>query len=76
MHINAELTMSENIADLAGVATAYRAYQLSLEGKHAPVIGGLTGDQRFFIGWAPMGLRQYREDELRKRAVDRSAQPG
>jgi predicted metalloendopeptidase len=59
--------MGENIADLSGIAVAYRAYKLSLKGKPAPVIDGFTGDQRFFIGWAQGWARKYREDELRKR---------
>lgn len=69
LFVNGDLTMGENIADLAGVAMAYRAYQLSLNGKQAPVIDGLTGDQRFFIGWAQVWARKYREDELRKRLL-------
>jgi len=69
MSINAELTMGENIADLAGVTMAYRAYRMSLNGKPAPVIDGLTGDQRFFIGWAQGWARKYRDDELRKRLL-------
>jgi putative endopeptidase len=76
MHINGDLTMGENIADLAGVATAYRAYRLSLQGRPAPVIGGFTGDQRFFIGWAQCWARKYREDELRKRLLTDSHSPG
>ena len=52
MKINGRLTMGENIGDLSGIAVAYRAYQISLKGKPAPVIGGYTGDQRFFIGFA------------------------
>ena len=48
---------------------AYRAYQLSLKGKPAPVIDGFTGDQRFFIGWAQGWARKYREDELRRRLL-------
>ncbi len=69
MNVNPDLTMGENIADLAGLAMAYRAYKLSLNGKEAPVIDGLTGDQRFFIGWAQGWARKYREDELRKRIL-------
>lgn len=69
MNVNSELTMGENIADLAGVAMAYRAYRLSLNGKPAPVIDGLSGDQRFFMGWAQVWARKYREDELRKRVL-------
>lgn len=68
-HVNGDLTMGENIADLAGITMAYRAYKLSLGGKEAPVIDGLTGDQRFFIGWAQGWARKYREDELRKRLL-------
>ncbi len=68
-HINAELTMGENIADLAGVALAYRAYRLSLNGRQAPVIDGFTGDQRFFIGWAQGWARKYRDDDLRRRLL-------
>ena len=50
--VNGQLTLGENIGDLAGLAIAYRAYKLSLNGKEAPVIDGLTGDQRFFIAYA------------------------
>ncbi len=69
MNVNADLTMGENIADLAGLAMAYRAYKLSLEGKEAPVIDGFTGDQRFFIGWAQVWARKHREDDLRRRLL-------
>jgi endothelin-converting enzyme len=61
--------MGENIADVAGLAMAYRAWQLSLKGKTAPVIDGYTGEQRFFIGWAQGWARKYREDELRRRLL-------
>ena len=69
LHVNGDLTMGENIADLGGMAMAYRAYKLSLQGKEAPVIDGLTGDQRFFIGWAQVWARKYRDDELKKRLL-------
>ncbi len=69
LHINGDLTMGENIADVAGLAMAYRAYKLSLNGQEAPVIDGFTGDQRFFIGWAQVWARKYREDELRRRLL-------
>jgi len=68
-HVNSGLTMGENIADLAGVAMAYHAYKISLQGKPAPVIDGYTGDQRFFIGWAQGWARKYRDDELRRRLL-------
>jgi predicted metalloendopeptidase len=51
-HVNGELTLGENIADNAGLVMAYRAWQRSLEGRPSPVIDGLTGEQRFFYGFA------------------------
>ena len=67
--VNGQLTLGENIGDLSGLAMAYRAYQLSLGGKQAPVIDGFTGPQRFFLGWAQIWQRKYRDDELRLRLV-------
>jgi predicted metalloendopeptidase len=67
--VKGELTLGENIADLAGLTVAYSAYKLSLGGKPAPVIDGLTGDQRFFLGWAQVWRRLYREQELANRLV-------
>lgn len=69
MSVNGEFTLGENIGDLGGMAVAYEAYRMSLGGKEAPVIDGLTGDQRFFMGWAQVWRRLYREPELRKRLV-------
>jgi predicted metalloendopeptidase len=69
MTVNGELTLGENIGDLAGLTMAYKAYRLSLGGKEAPVIGGYTGDQRFFMGWAQIWRRLYRDDELQRRLV-------
>jgi putative endopeptidase len=67
--VKGELTLGENIADLAGLTVAYQAYKLSLKGKEAPVIDGLTGDQRFFLGWGQIWRRSYREQELANRLV-------
>jgi predicted metalloendopeptidase len=67
--LNGQLTLGENIADLSGMAIAYKAYILSLDGKQAPVIDGHTGPQRFFLGWAQIWRRKYREDELVRRLV-------
>jgi putative endopeptidase len=61
--INGELTLGENIADNAGLAVAYKAYQLSLAGKEAPMIDGLTGDQRFFMAFAQFFRGKTRESE-------------
>lgn len=60
--VNGQLTMGENIGDLGGLSMAYTAYQLSLKGKPAPVIDGLTGDQRFFLAWAQVWKAKYREE--------------
>ena len=65
--INGELTLGENIADLSGLAIAYKAYQLALNGRQAPVIDGYTGPQRFFLGWGQIWRRKYRDDNLRMR---------
>ena len=67
--VNGELTLGENIGDLGGLSVAYEAYRLSLGDQEAPVIDGLTGDQRFFLGWAQIWRRLYRKPELLKRLV-------
>lgn len=69
MSVNGELTLGENIGDLGGLNVAYEAYKLSLDGKEPPVIDGLTGPQRFFLGWSQIWRRKYREPELRKRLL-------
>ncbi len=67
--VNGELTLGENIGDLGGLSVAYEAYRLSLDGAEPPVIDGLTGDQRFFLGWAQVWRRLYRERELLDRLI-------
>ena len=65
LHVNGKLTLSENIADVAGLAAAYDAYKASLNGKPAPTIGGFTGDQRFFIAYAQSWAVKSRPETLR-----------
>ena len=60
-NVNGALTLGENIADNSGLAIAYKAYQLSLAGKPAPVISGLTGDQRLYLGWAQVWRGKVRD---------------
>jgi putative endopeptidase len=65
--VNGRFTLGENIGDVGGLNLAYRAYKLSLDGEEAPVIDGLTGDQRFFLAWAQVWRSQQREDNYRRR---------
>jgi len=60
--VNGANSVGENIGDVGGLAMAYHAYKLSLDGKEAPVIDGYTGDQRFFLAWAQV-WRVKRTDE-------------
>jgi predicted metalloendopeptidase len=67
--INGRQTLGENIADVAGLAAAYDAYRLSLGGKEAPLVGGLTGDQQFFISYAQSWREKTREPLLRQQVL-------
>jgi putative endopeptidase len=69
MHVNGDLTLGENIADLGGVLIALDAYHGSLSGKPAAVIDGLTGDQRFFLGFAQSWRKKSTEDAVRRQLV-------
>ncbi len=62
-NVNGKLTLGENIADNSGLAVAYKAYKLSLKGKPAPVIDGLTGEQRFFMGFGQVWRTKVRESQ-------------
>jgi predicted metalloendopeptidase len=76
MKINGRQTMGENIGDLSGIAVAFRAYQMSLNGKPAPVIGGFTGEQRFFLGYAQIWRFKSRDEALRNQLLTDSHSPG
>ncbi|WP_229238312.1 M13 family metallopeptidase [Dyella amyloliquefaciens] len=69
VHINGNLTMGENIADLGGLTLALDAYHASLHGKPAPVIDGLTGDQRVFLGWAQAWRGKLTDDAIRRQVT-------
>ncbi len=76
LSLNGRLTLGENIADVAGLATAYDAWKATLGGKPAPVLDGFTGDQRFFLGWAQNYRSKYREKSLRNRVLTDVHAPG
>lgn len=67
IHVNGAFTVGENIGDLSGLEIAYKAYKLALKGADAPVIDGLTGDQRFFLSWAQAWRGKNRPEEIRRR---------
>jgi putative endopeptidase len=74
--VNGELTLGENMADLAGITIAYDAYKISLGGKPAPVIDGYTGDQRFFLGFGQIWRNKYRDANLQQRLTTDPHTPG
>ena len=76
--VNGRLSLGENIGDLGGLSLAYRAYQISLdadgngvvsEDEQAPVIDGLTGDQRFFLAWGQVWRSKYRDNAMRQQLL-------
>ncbi len=74
--VNGALTVGENIGDLGGLAIAYKAYQISLEGKPSPVIDNFTGEQRLFFGWAQIWRTKVRPAEMRRRIATDPHSPG
>jgi predicted metalloendopeptidase len=76
LNLNGKLTLGENIGDLTGITMAYKAYRRSLGGKEAPVIDGLTGDQRFFLAYGQIWQRKFREEALRTQVKNGPHSPG
>ena len=75
-HVNGALTVGENIGDLGGITIAHKAYLLSLQGEEPPVIDGLTGSQRVFLGWSQVWRMVVREaDAIRRLAIDPHSPP-
>jgi len=65
LHVNGALALTESMGDLGGLTIAYRAYKLSLKGKKSPVVDGLTGEQRLFMGWAQIWRSKERDEYVR-----------
>jgi putative endopeptidase len=76
VHVNGELTLGENMADLAGINVSLDAYHKSLGGKPAKVLNGYTGDQRFFLGFAQVWRSKYRDPQLMKQITTDPHTPG
>ncbi|WDK78706.1 M13 family metallopeptidase [Xanthomonas campestris pv. campestris] len=76
LSVNGKLTLGENIADVAGLATAYDAYQLSLQGRQPQTLDGFTPDQRFFLGFAQAWRGKYRDEALRNAVLTDVHAPG
>lgn len=74
--INGQQTLSENIADLAGVTDSYDAFHASLGGKAAPIVGGLSGDQQFFLSFGQIWRTKFREPALRRQLLTNGHSPG
>jgi putative endopeptidase len=75
LHIIGKNTLGENIADLAGLSIALKAYHLSLGGQPAPVLDGFTGDQRFFLGFGQIWQSKYRESAVRTQTMSNEHSP-
>jgi putative endopeptidase len=75
MHVNGQLTMGENIADMAGVIVAYDAYRESLHGETPKVLDGFTGAQRFFLAYAQAWRAKQRDDAVRAQIASNPHSP-
>lgn len=75
LNLNGKLTLSENIADVAGLAAAYDAYRTSLGGKEGPTVNGFTGDQQFFISFAQTWRYKAREEAMRRQVATNGHAP-
>lgn len=67
--VNGRLTLGENFGDLGGLTIGYIAYHNALKGQNAPVLEGLTGDQRFFLAWGQVWRTVYRDQALRNQVL-------
>ncbi len=67
VNVNGALTIGENIGDLGGLTIAYKAYQISLQGKPSPVIDGMSGEKRLMLSWAQIWRNKVRPEEMRRR---------
>jgi predicted metalloendopeptidase len=76
LHVNGTQTLSENIADVAGLAVAYDGWRASLGGGTAPEVGGFTGPQQFFLSYAQSWLIKWREPALRQAVITDGHAPG
>ncbi|MGH8267431.1 MAG: M13 family metallopeptidase [Steroidobacteraceae bacterium] len=75
LNINGRLTLGENIGDLGGLSVSYEAYHRALHGKPAPVLDGLTGDQRYFLSWAQVWQEVTRDERLRTQVTSNPHSP-
>jgi putative endopeptidase len=75
LHVKGAVTLGENIADNAGIAIAYKAYHISLGGKPAPTVDGLTGDQRFYLSFGQIWRAKLREAALREQTLSNEHSP-
>lgn len=76
LHVNGELTLGENIADMGGITIAYAAFKKTKQGQSTELIDGLTPDQRFFVGWATVWRQNVRDEEQRRRLIVDPHSPG